>query len=41
MDEAKFVDGFDGEDTLSDVEPSDIFGEGIIFNQHGHKITTG
>lgn len=40
MDEAKLMDSVDGKYTFCDVEPSDILGECIIFNEHGHEVPT-
>lgn len=40
VDEPELVDSFDGEDTLCDVESSDILGECIIFDEHRHEVAT-
>ncbi len=41
MDEAQFMHGFNGERDLSHVETGDVLGENLIFDQHGHQVTTG
>jgi hypothetical protein len=41
MDEAKVMDGLNGEDALGHVEPGDVFAKGIVLDEHGHKIATG
>src|SRR6267154_1023593 len=38
MDEAELMDSVDGKYTFCNVEASDIFGEGVIFNEHGHEV---
>ena len=41
MDEAKFVDGFDSEDTLRDVETGNVLRERVVLDQHRHEIASG
>ena len=41
MDETQFVDGFNGQHTFSNVEPRYVLGEGVVFDQHCHKISSG
>lgn len=41
VDEAQLVDGFNGENTLCDVETSDIFREGVVLDQHRHEVASG
>ena len=40
MNEAKLMDGFYSKGDLSHVEASDILGEDLILDKHGHQITT-
>lgn len=41
VDEAEFVDGLDREDALGHVEPRDVFGKGVVLDQHGHQVSAG
>ena len=40
MQEAKFMNGFNGHDDFCHVESSNILRENFIFDQHGHQVTT-
>ena len=39
MDEAKLVDGVDGQDCLCDVEPRDILRQDVLLHQESHHVT--
>jgi hypothetical protein len=39
VNEAKLMDCVDGKYTFCDIEPRDILGESVIFNEHSHEIT--
>lgn len=41
VNEAKLVDGLDGEDALRHVEASDVFAEGVVFDEHRHEVSSG
>jgi hypothetical protein len=41
MKETKLVHSLDGHYDLSHVESSNVLGENLILDQHGHQITTG
>lgn len=38
MYETKLVDCVNGKCTFCNVEPRDILGECVIFNEHGHEV---
>lgn len=40
MDEAQLMYSFNSKNTLSDVETRHILRECVVFDQHGHKVTT-
>lgn len=40
MDKAQLMDSLNSQDNLRNVEAGDIFREDLIFNEHGHKITS-
>ena len=40
MDEAQLVHSFQSQCDLGHVEPSDVFREDFVLDQHGHEITT-
>ena len=41
MNKAQLVYRLNCKDTFRDVKPCDIFREGIVFDEHRHKIATG
>ena len=41
VDEAEGVDGVDGEDSLSDVEPSDVLRQDVLPHQQCHHVACG
>ena len=41
MNETKLVDGLNGEDTLRDVETSNVLRERIVLDEHRHEIASG
>ena len=40
MDEAKFVHSFDSQRDLCHIESRNVFRKDLVFDQHGHEITT-
>lgn len=40
MDETKLVDCFDRQRDFCHVKTSDVLGEDLVFDEHGHQIAT-
>lgn len=40
MNKTKLVDGLDGQCELGDVKAGYVFGEGDVFDEHSHEIST-
>ena len=40
VNETKLMNSLDSKNTLRDVETSNVFGEGVVLDQHRHEIAS-
>lgn len=40
MYEAELVHRLNGEDAFCNIEPGNVFGERVVLDEHGHKVTS-
>ena len=41
MNEAKLMNGLNGQNALRNIESGNVFGESVVFDKHGHEVASG